>query len=75
MGEKSSVHFLFLIFIYPFIGIKLIGGGDFGLTYVETAAWGGLSLTFIISAFAIIFCFPIGVFLACLLYTSPSPRD
>ena len=62
---KIKKYFIFfLIFIYPFIGIKLIGGGDFGLTYVETAAWGGLSLTFIISAFAIIFCFPIGVFLA-----------
>ena len=62
---KTKKYFiLFLIFVYPFIGIKLIGGGDFGLTYVETAAWGGLSLTFIISAFAIIFCFPIGVFLA-----------
>ncbi len=55
---------LFLIFIYPFFGIKLISGGSFGLEYVETAAWGGLSLTFIISAFAILFCFPIGVFLA-----------
>ena len=46
------------------IGIKLLSGGSFGLVYVETAAWGGLSLTFIISAFAILFCFPIGVFLA-----------
>ena len=55
---------LFLVLIYPFIGIKLISGGDFGLVYVESAAWGGLSLTFIISAFAILFCFPIGVFLA-----------
>ena len=64
-SAKIKKYFiLFLIFVYPFIGIKLIGGGNFGLTYVETAAWGGLSLTFIISAFAIIFCFPIGVFLA-----------
>ncbi len=63
-AKIKKYFILFLIFIYPFIGIKLIGGGDFGLTYVETAAWGGLSLTFIISAFAIIFCFPIGVFLA-----------
>jgi len=63
-AKFKKYFILFLIFIYPFIGIKLIGGGDFGLTYVETAAWGGLSLTFIISAFAIIFCFPIGVFLA-----------
>ena len=63
-AKIKKYFILFLIFVYPFVGIKLIGGGNFGLTYVETAAWGGLSLTFIISAFAIIFCFPIGVFLA-----------
>ena len=63
-AKQKKYFILFLIFVYPFIGIKLISGGDFGLKYVETAAWGGLSLTFIISAFAIIFCFPIGVFLA-----------
>ena len=63
--QKLKKYFiLFLVLIYPFIGIKLISGGDFGLVYVESAAWGGLSLTFIISAFAILFCFPIGVFLA-----------
>ena len=63
--EKLKKYFiLFLIFIFPFLGIKLISGGSFGLEYVETAAWGGLSLTFIISAFAILFCFPIGVILA-----------
>ena len=55
---------IFLLFIYPFIGLKLISGGDFGLKYVETGAWGGLSLTFIVSAFALILCFPIGMFLA-----------
>ena len=42
----------------------LISGGFFGLEWVETGAWGGLSLTFIVSFFALIFCFPIGVFLA-----------
>ena len=63
--QKLKKYFiLFLVLVYPFIGIKLISGGDFGLVYVESAAWGGLSLTFIISAFAILFCFPIGVFLA-----------
>ena len=63
--QKFKKYFiLFLVIVYPFIGIKLISGGDFGLVYVESAAWGGLSLTFIISAFAILFCFPIGVFLA-----------
>ncbi|MDA9684452.1 amino acid ABC transporter permease [Candidatus Pelagibacter bacterium] len=63
--QKIKKYFIiFLLFVYPFIGIKLLSGGSFGLVYVETAAWGGLSLTFIISAFAILFCFPIGVLLA-----------
>ena len=35
-----------------------------GLNWVETGAWGGLSLTFIISFFCLIFCFPIGMTLA-----------
>ena len=55
---------LFLLFIYPFIGIKLMSGGIFGLKWIETGAWGGLSLTLIVSAFALILCFPIGMFLA-----------
>ena len=55
---------IFLLFVYPVIGLKLISGGEFGLKYVETGAWGGLSLTFIVSAFALILCFPIGMFLA-----------
>ena len=55
---------IFLLFIFPFIMINLISGGNFGLKWVETIAWGGLSLTFIISIFALIFCFPIGMFLA-----------
>ncbi len=62
---KLKKYFLiFLLFIYPIIGLKLISGGDFGLKFVETGAWGGLSLTFIVSAFALILCFPIGMFLA-----------
>ena len=55
---------IFLLFVYPIIGLKLISGGDFGLKFVETGAWGGLSLTFIVSAFALILCFPVGMFLA-----------
>jgi general L-amino acid transport system permease protein len=65
VSAKLKKYFvLFLVFVFPFLGIKLISGGSFGLEYVESAAWGGLSLTFIISAFAILFCFPIGVILA-----------
>ena len=55
---------LFLLFIFPVIALNLISGGIFGLEWIETGAWGGLSLTFIVSAFALIFCFPIGIFLA-----------
>ena len=55
---------LFMLFIYPIIGIKLISGGIFGLKWIQTGAWGGLSLTLIVSAFALILCFPIGMFLA-----------
>ena len=55
---------LFLLFIFPILALNLISGGIFGLKWIETGAWGGLSLTFIVSAFALIFCFPIGVFLA-----------
>ena len=55
---------IFLLFVFPFIAINLISGGNFGLEWVETTAWGGLSLTFIISIFALLFCFPIGMFLA-----------
>jgi len=55
---------IFLVFVFPFIMFNLIHGGNFGLEWVETTAWGGLSLTFIISIFALLFCFPIGMFLA-----------
>jgi general L-amino acid transport system permease protein len=55
---------IYLLFIYPIIALNLISGGVFGLKYIETGAWGGLSLTLIVSAFALIFCFPVGMFLA-----------
>ena len=55
---------LFLLFVFPFIAIELISGDVAGLKYVETDLWGGLALTLIVSIFAIIFCFPIGVMLA-----------
>jgi general L-amino acid transport system permease protein len=39
-------------------------GGVFGLSYVETALWGGLPLTLILSTVGITFAFPLGVVLA-----------
>ena len=59
---------LYYVVIYPIIAFiliyYLISGGSFGLVWVETGAWGGLSLTFIVSFFCLIFCFPLGMFLA-----------
>ena len=65
---------IFLIFIFPFIAIWLIGGFAIDiesleiyipiLEEVDTRVWGGLSLTFIMAIFAMLFCFPIGIFLA-----------
>ena len=59
---------LYYVVIYPVIAFiliyYLISGGSFGLMWVETGAWGGLSLTFIVSFFCLIFCFPLGMFLA-----------
>ena len=59
---------LYYVIIYPIIAYiliyYLISGGSLGLEWVETGAWGGLSLTFIVSFFSLIFCFPLGMALA-----------
>ena len=59
---------LYYVVIYPILAFiviyYLISGGSLGLEWVETGAWGGLSLTFIVSFFCLIFCFPVGMFLA-----------
>ena len=64
---KNYITFYYAIF-YPIIAFViinfLISGGSFGLEWVETNAWGGLSLTFIVSFFGLIFCFPLGMILA-----------
>tara|TARA_B100000700_G_scaffold100974_1_gene113810 strand:+ start:1076 stop:2350 length:1275 start_codon:yes stop_codon:yes gene_type:complete len=64
---KNYITFYYAI-LYPIIAYIiinfLISGGSFGLEWVETNAWGGLSLTFIVSFFGLIFCFPIGMILA-----------
>ena len=64
---KNYLTFYYAI-AYPIIAFLiiyfLISGGSFGLEWVETNAWGGLSLTFIVSFFGLIFCFPLGMILA-----------
>ena len=62
--KNKKYIIVFLLFVFPFILISLLSGGNFALEKVPTNEWGGLALTFIISIFAILFCFPIGMFLA-----------
>ena len=60
-----TFYYVILLPIISFLLIYyLISGGEFGLEWVETGAWGGLSLTFIVAFFSLIFCFPIGMMLA-----------
>ncbi len=42
----------------------LMWGGVFGLTFVETALWGGLPLTLILTTVGIVVAFPLGIILA-----------
>jgi len=60
-----SLYYTLILPIISFILIYyIISGGSFGLVWVETGAWGGLSLTFMVSFFSLIFCFPLGMMLA-----------
>ncbi len=54
----------FLLFVYPYIGYVLMAGGSWGLVPVETALWGGFSLTLIIATVGIVGSFPLGLLLA-----------
>jgi len=42
----------------------LMGGGVFGLTYVENERWGGLTLTLLLSTFGLALAFPLSILLA-----------
>ena len=60
-----TLYYVIFLPVISFLLIYyLISGGEFGLEWVETGAWGGLSLTFIVAFFSLIFCFPIGMMLA-----------
>jgi general L-amino acid transport system permease protein len=54
----------FFFIVYPVITFVLLLGGMFGLTYVETAQWGGLLVTLVISVIGIVASMPVGILLA-----------
>mgnify|MGYP001429396783 CR=1 FL=1 len=56
---------IYILLKYVFFYEELIELGKIqAFEWVETGAWGGLSLTFIVSFFCLIFCFPVGLFLS-----------
>jgi general L-amino acid transport system permease protein len=54
----------FFFIVYPVITFILLLGGMFGLVFVETAQWGGLLVTLVISVIGITASMPIGIVLA-----------
>ncbi|MDG3578480.1 amino acid ABC transporter permease [Rhizobium sp. YJ-22] len=55
---------LALFVVFPIIAAILLLGGVFGLPFVETAMWGGLMVTLIISFVGIAVSLPFGILLA-----------
>ena len=55
---------LYLLIVFPIAAFFLLGGGVFGLPVVETASWGGLTLTLVISVTGIVASLPLGILLA-----------
>jgi general L-amino acid transport system permease protein len=55
---------VFMFVVYPVICFFLLVGGYFGLTYVETAQWGGLLVTLVLSLASIVMSIPLGILLA-----------
>lgn len=54
-----------LLFVaFPFVAFFLLVGGMFGLPYVETALWGGLMVTLVLSVVGIAVSLPLGILLA-----------
>jgi general L-amino acid transport system permease protein len=52
------------VVVYPVVAFWLFSGGIFGLPVVETALWGGLSITLVIAITGIVASLPIGIALA-----------
>lgn len=61
--KVQTISLLLLIFVYPFLAFWLFNGG-FGLEVIETAKWGGLFLSLVISITGIIVSLPLGILLA-----------
>lgn len=60
----KGLNLFYLMVIFPAVSAVLLIGGVFGLPVVETALWGGLMLTLIVSYVGIEVSLPFGILLA-----------
>jgi general L-amino acid transport system permease protein len=60
----KALNLLYIFIIFPLISGFLLYGGVFGLPVVETAVWGGLFLTLVVSYVGMAMSLPLGMLLA-----------
>ncbi|PSJ61187.1 amino acid ABC transporter permease [Pseudaminobacter soli (ex Li et al. 2025)] len=61
---RKLLNAVLLFGVFPFIAFALLVGGVFGLPFVETARWGGLMVTLVLSIVGISVSLPFGILLA-----------
>ncbi|WP_435532382.1 amino acid ABC transporter permease [Rhizobium aquaticum] len=61
---RKGLNAALLFVIFPIVAFYLLLGGVFGLSHVETANWGGLMVTLILSFVGIAVSLPAGILLA-----------
>ncbi|AFL52074.1 general L-amino acid transport system permease protein [Sinorhizobium fredii] len=60
----KGLNAVLLLAVLPILATILLPGGWLGLTYVETALWGGLMVTLVLSFVGIAVSLPLGILLA-----------
>jgi general L-amino acid transport system permease protein len=60
----KMLNAVLFFFILPVVAFFLLVGGAFGLAHVETALWGGLLVTLVLSFVGIAVSLPLGILLA-----------
>jgi general L-amino acid transport system permease protein len=61
---RKGLNALYLFAIFPVVAFILLVGGVFGLDYVETPLWGGLTVTLVVSYVGMVASLPLGILLA-----------
>lgn len=61
---RKGLNAILFFGVFPIVAFVLLVGGRFGLVHVETALWGGLLVTLVLSYVGISVSLPLGVLLA-----------